>query len=281
MKQARASGRGRRPRRSRAPRWLLVAVLLGLCLCSGCVTKEKFLRKLRAATKQEHLPKVTACWEEELEAAGFEAEYLAVVDFTVEAGSGRIRDAVVKKMMDTHGKEPRAAGERGQRLSACVEKALSSTDLGKVGLEPRGDVAVSDFRIAFRDASSEARQAASERAPTILLGPRADRCKGLYAHEPPREPAVLYSELEEAREAAARSGAEDLDALARALQKSYDVSLELRDRLFLDSQREDLPEASRDRLATALSGVDGELAGTAKKIGCRAPELDRRRGGTR
>ncbi len=244
---------------------------LPLLANASCTSRQELVAQLRVATGQDQIPKVLACWESTFEAAGFTGEYLAVIDFTVAAGSGQVRDVVVREILDTSTGKPEPADEMGHELSDCLVEALNASSLGPGGMSPSGDVHVIGFRLAFTDASQKARAAASENAASILIGPRADRCKGLYDHEPPQDAATLHQELAEAQAKAARTDSTDLSHKARALQRSYDIALELSARLELDSHREDLAEAGRERLFEELERTRSLATDIGTKIGCVPP----------
>jgi len=238
---------------------------------ASCTSRQELAAQLRAATGQNQIPKVVACWESAFEAAGFVGEYLAVVDFTVTAGSGQLRDAVVREIYDTSNGKPEPADEVGRELSHCLVQALNESSLGPGGMSPSGDVHVVGFRLAFTDASQKARAAASEHGPTILIGPRANRCKGLYGHDPPREAATLHQQLSDAQAEAARADVSERDRKARALQRSYDLSLELSVRLELDSHGDDLSDAGRERLLEELERARSLARDIGAQIGCTPP----------
>jgi hypothetical protein len=242
------------------------AALLALCL-AGCVTRAEFASRLERAAVADNLPKVLSCWETSFEASGFRGEYVAVVDFTV-GGDGKLRDVEVRELRDTSVAEGNRADD--EPFVACLGSALADSTLGPAGLEPGSDVRVTGYRILFSDASKEARAEASADAPSMLIGPRADRCKGLYAHEPPRDAAALAGELAEAQTEAQRASA-DRGKLARALQRSYDVALELRERLQRDAKRKG-PDGSRERILAELERVDATAAELGTRIGCTPPD---------
>lgn len=248
--------------------WLLA----GLCLLGGaCTTHQELAAQLQRATRQQHLPLVVACWESEFETAGFRGQYQAVVDFTVSSGSGRIGDVVVQQVLAVDAAAEDDTAATAERLAECLANALVRSSLARGGMKPGGDVHVKGFRFAFIDASSEARQAAADHAPTILIGPRASRCNGLYTHEPPREAAELVAELADAQGAARRIDPGEQDEWARALQKTYDVALELRARLELEARRDDLSAASRLRTRQELRRVQAIAQRTGALIGCEVP----------
>ena len=249
-----------------------IALSLGLCSI-GCSTQQQLAAQLETATQQQHLPEVVACWEKEFEAAGFRGEYEVVVDFTVELGSGRIQDVVVRGVDptgdDTEPLDPLGA----DRLSRCIRDALAASNLSRGGFTPSTNVHVRDFRLLLADASSQARKAAASQTPNILLGPRADRCLGLYTHDPPRDAATLVAELAEAEQAAEKSGP-GRDERARALQRVYDLALELGDRLNLDLGADQLSAASRKKMFEQIRRAEGIANRTGRAIGCKPPIRD-------
>src|SRR6185503_3066385 len=221
------------PRAPMRPLLGILALTLG-----GCVTRADLAAQLRHAAVPDHLPKVLSCWETSFEASGFRGEYLAVVDFTVGPG-GEITDPEVRELWDQG--EGDGVPAVDDPFKSCLLEALSSSSLGAAGLEPGRPVRVTGYRLLFSDGSKQARKDASERSPSMLIGPRADRCKGLYGNDPPRDAATLASELATAEADVARAG-EDRDKLARELQRSYDVALELRERLTRDAEGRGGPE---------------------------------------
>ncbi len=261
-----------RAARLAAQAWALALPRLVMALLvaatASCATHQELAAQLRVGMGQDQIPKVVACWESAFEAAGFTGEYLAVIDFTVTAGSGQVRDTVVHEIYDTSTGKPEPTDDTGRELSDCLVEAFNQSTFGPSGMRPSGDVHVRGFRIAFTDASKNARAVASELAPTILIGPRADRCKGLYGHDPPREAAKLHHELADAQAEAARADAGEGDRRARALQRSYDLALELSARLELDTNREDLSEQGRERLFEELKRAGGMAKEVGAKIGC-------------
>jgi hypothetical protein len=237
----------------------ILALVLG-----GCVTRADLAAQLRHAAVQDHLPKVLSCWETTFEASGFRGEYLAVVDFTV-GPRGEITAPDVRELWDE------AEGERvpadDDPFRSCLLQALGSSNLGAAGVEPGQPVRVTGYRLLFSDGSKQARKDASERSPSILIGPRADRCKGLYGNDPPRDAATLASELAAAEADVARAR-DDRDKLARELQRSYDVALELRERLTRDAEGGGGPEGSHENIVAERERIAATVRRLAAKIGC-------------
>src|SRR5262249_22489259 len=157
--------------------------------------------------------------------ADFQGEYVATVAFTIEGETGRIRDAEVRSI------EPASGGGSGRdpaAFKACLTAALDRSALPREdsadgpGFRAPGDLAVTGLRVAFTDSPSRKRTVAARRQANVLIGPRADRCQGLYSHEPPRDASILYDEIAGA-EGRARSYGADPDLRARELQRTYDA----------------------------------------------------------
>jgi hypothetical protein len=237
---------------------LEIALLVAL---GGCATNEEIAARVRGAMTPDRLTPIAACWEPEFEASGFTAQYLLVLDFNV-VDDGSLESVAVRHIYDIRSGSEEPAPDAAA-LGRCIEEKLGTT---RLAYEPSGTVHVRGFRLALGDGSRQAREAASERSPHLLIGPRADRCKGLYDHEPPREATVVEAALVEAQAAVDR--ARDPDALARALQQTYDLALELARRLVIESDREDLPRASRDRMAEQRDRARAIARETGARIGC-------------
>jgi hypothetical protein len=240
--------------------WLVAA-------CSGCASNEQLLADLRSAANQQGLPQVVACWERSYEDAGFFGSYIAVVDFRVEAGSGNISDAEVRELLTLHDDDSEMPTDSAA-LARCLERALDASSLGSAGYEPPQTVVVHGYRMAFTDASGGERADASEQTPHTLIGPRADRCQGLYGHEPPRETTVLMQALSEAQGTAQAYADDDRDRHARALQESYDLALELAARLERELLRYDLSREAKERIQAELREVRDTMKQLGKAIGC-------------
>ncbi len=239
----------------------------------GCASDRAVAAQLAAAAQPGHLPGVVACWEKAVEAGGLQGEHTATVDFVVEGGTGRLREAKVRAIEPAEGGGAEAAPAA---LSACVEAALGASALPREadregpGFAASRDVAVRGYRIAFADAR-EGRERASEKQAHVLIGPRTDRCQGLYTHDPPRDASALFAEIAEVEGRAASLRGSDRDAYARELQKLYDAQLELRERLRLDAAEPGLPPANRERVLAAREGADRAARATAARIRCEAP----------
>jgi hypothetical protein len=247
-------------------------LLLGLALlAAACVTKEQLASQLEQALRQEHVPKVYACWEREFESAGFRGQYVATADFVVESDTGQLREVAVRDLRPADaspGDEPDA--ESG-RLRACVEKALGESTVASSGWTPPHTLTVRGFRFAFVGSPAKPRKSSEKRAANVLIGPRADRCLGLYSYDPPRDTATLMAELAEAQATARRVAPADRDGLARAQQKVYDLALELRASLDVDSRRRDLKEANRTRMRQAQREVEQTAREVGEQIHCQVP----------
>jgi len=242
-------------------------------MLSACAGDHALAAKLADAAKPARLPEVVACWEKEFDAASTQPRYEATVDFVVEGGTSRIQRARVRSIVATDDEDrtlPPTGREEG--LGACIEAALdrsalpTSADGEGPGFSISSDLRVEGFRIEFVDASAKKRALAEARQSHVLIGPRADRCKGLYAHEPPRDASTLYEEISKSESRAL--SADDLDQRARDLQKTYDAKLELIERLSADLGEPDLPEVNRERVREALDGAIGSAKKTGALIGC-------------
>ncbi len=241
----------------------MLAVTVGLL--GGCVNPQRRLTAdLRRAATAPNMPKVVACWEQTFEANGFTGEHLVLVDFTV-TESGRLEDVHLEDAVDLTAGEPSPLGDGGA-FGECVTRALQATTLP---LRWGDAVRVSGFRIAFSDPNRQARESAAEGAATLLIGPRADRCQGLFSHAPPRDAGLLHKELV-AAQAAAEAASDDRDKLARAYQRGYDLSLELAARLERDAAT-GASKASRRRMLDELERVRGLSGSLGEKIGCEPP----------
>lgn len=249
---------------------LVMAALAGLAGCGGGPAVAK---KLAEAAVPTRLPLVVSCWEKELEALSFKGGYVATVDFVVEGGTSRFAKAHVTALEPAEGTPAHDTAP----FRACLEDAFSrsalptSDDGDGPGFRVAGDLHVSRFRVELYDASAESRRITSAREAAVLLGPRADRCQGLYSHDPPRDATTIYAELDLAEARAAQLRATDRDLFARELSKAYDAALELGDRLALDAAAPGLPDANRDRIRRAEGDVRGRAARVGRAIGCTPP----------
>ena len=251
--------------------WL--AAVCGIVL-AGCATKDQLASHLEQSLRQEHLPKVYACWERTFESAGFRGEYVATADFVVASDTGQLSDVVVRDVRPSGGFELSADAAESERFRGCLEKALSESSITGSGWTPDHSLAVRGFRLAFIGAPAADRPGADKTSANLLIGPRANRCLGLYAYEPPREAGVLLTELADAQAAAGRVAASERDGRARALQKVYDLALELRARLSIDALQKGLKEANRARTRQAAQQAQQTAREVGDQIGCKVPELE-------
>lgn len=234
---------------------------------AGCANEHTVAASLATAVHPPRLPEVFACWEKEFEASGFQGEYVAVVDLVID-GAGKIHDAKVKSLEAAAGGSSRDPAA----FRACLEQALNRSSLpvendkDGPGFHVTFGVDISGMRIAFTD--SPTRKKASGQRANMLVGPRADRCQGLYSHSPPRDASALYEEIA-TTDARAREYASDADRKARELQKKYDAELELVERLTADAADTGLPEANRARTKKALGELKEGAKKTAARIGCK------------
>lgn len=257
------------PPRARPLRAASFALALALA-ATGCLGGRDLDTKLANAAVPSHLPLVMACWEKEFEAASFRGEYRATVDFEVEGGTSKISNAKVRKLDASDA----SSGRDPAALRACIEDALDRTalptadDANGPGFSTSGDVTVKGYVIAFVDASSKARAEAEKRSEHVLIGPRADRCQGLYTYDPPRDEVDLYTAIDQAESGAAATKGEP-DQYARLLQKAFDLRLELRDRLRIRLAAPDLPDANRKRLRSAIEETETKARAVGAAIGCK------------
>lgn len=252
-------------------RWsILIPLAIVVLTVGGCATARDRAGAVVAAATAGHMKPVVACWEKEYETSGFEGEYIAIVDFEIGANEHLYNAHVTSietkdKSSPTHDLTP---------FRECIEKALdevelpNKTDADGPGYSAFIGVAVHNYRIAFVGDEEGRRQEADGRQANILIGPRADRCQGMYTHKPPRDSSALFSEIALAKSKPAP--AQDRDAQARELQKMYDLQLELVARLETDLENRSLPAVNRKRLVDALETAQREIAATAPRIGCGA-----------
>jgi len=211
-----------------------------------------------------------ACWEKEYETSGFQGEYIAIVDFEIGANEHFSNARVISlesvdKSAPTHDMTA---------FRECVEKALDQVELptdndaGGPGYSAFIGVSVHNYRISFQGDQGGHRQEAGGRQANVLIGPRADRCQGMYMYNPPRDTSTLFTEISVVQSKPA--SAQDKDAQAREFQRMYDMQLELAARLEADLTNRTLPAVNRKRLQDALEQARGEIARTAERIGCGA-----------
>jgi hypothetical protein len=252
-------------------RWSLAVPLAIVALgSSSCATPRDRAGAIVSAATSGHLRPVMACWEKEYESSGFQGEYIAIVDFEIGANE-HFSNAKVTSL------EPADKSSPTHDLTAfreCVEKALDEVELptkndpGGPGYSAFIGVSVHNYRISFHGDQEGHRQEAGGRQANILIGPRADRCQGMYTHNPPRDTSTLFTEISFVQSKPAP--ANDKDARARELQKVYDLQLELAARLEVDLTNRTLPAVNRQRLVDALDTARREIASTAERIGCGA-----------
>lgn len=245
----------------------LSLVVLGILSATTSCHPTQLAQRVRAAAQPHAMPEVVACWEQAFETAGFRGEYLATVDFVIQP-DGELREVAVRSLVDAQSGREVLDTDEASTLRACVHDALTQT---RLKMDEEDEVTVVGYRIAFDDGSERAREEASERARHLLLGPRANRCAGLYTHEPPRDVARLQGELDEARRAAEQARGVDRDRLARALQQQYDVALELAERLRIASEEPTLSREARQRYLAELARARQTATTVGAAIGCRVP----------
>lgn len=260
------------------PRGRLPWVIALCAATASCAAGPQVSRDLANAMTPSRLPLVVACWEKEFEAADFQGEFIADVRFTVTGGSSRIQEAKVISLEPVSAK----TGERDlSAFRACVEDALNHSvlptyaDQNGPGFVSGSALSVSNYKILFTDASGEKRKQAEKRVKHVLLGPRADRCQGLYSHDPPRDAAVLLGDVTASEGRAQREKDGDRDAYARELQKAYDAKIELRERMLLELRDPLLPPANRKRSEQVLADTEASAEKTGKEIGCKLPARNR------
>lgn len=156
---------------------------------------------LANAARPSRLPYIVACWEKEFATSPPDSGYLATVDFVVQAGTSKLQSAKVRELepVTEDGSPAKPSGHEAE-LRACLVAALNLSSLPATadsdgpGFSTPSNLAVTRFRIAFVDDSAKQRTAASATQAHVLVGPRADRCRGLYSHDPPRDASTLYAE---------------------------------------------------------------------------------------
>ncbi len=219
------------------------------------------------------MPELVACWEKEFDESPEQPRYVATIDFVIKGGSSKIRKAHVRSISATDA-DGRALPPTGREaaLGECIEEALDRSALpvkaddNGPGFSTSYDLTVENFRIELVDASAKKRRMAEARQSHVLIGPRSERCQGLYSHDPPQDSSTLYEEI--GRTEARALSEEDPDQRARGLQKTYDAKLELIERLAADMNEPDLPDANRARVREALSAAVKSASKTGELIGC-------------
>lgn len=257
---------------------LALSVITGLAvLSSGCASEQTIARDLVNAARPSRLPLVVACWEKEFEAAGFQGEHTATVSFEVASGSSKLRAAKVTSIEPSREDPERDLAP----FKACIEDALNKSalptaaDKNGPGFKASSDLAVRNYRIQFTDPLAEERKRASARQAHVLLGPRADRCQGLFAYDPPRDLSTLYSEIAASKSRAFHAKGQDPDLYARELQKGYDTMLELRAQMIAELSDPALPDANKTRTKQVLASLEESARNAGAKIGCSLPPRPR------
>ncbi|HVK69628.1 MAG TPA: hypothetical protein VM694_34460 [Polyangium sp.] len=251
-----------------------VALVSGLL---GCASPQKLAAELVAAATPGHLRPVVACWEQEYEASGFQGEYMATIDLEI-SGSEVIESARITALDPTG--ESRSERDTGP-FRACLEKAFvgielpSKADADGPGYSSVVGASVRNYKFAFLGDQDERRKRAGGRQAHVLIGPRADRCQGLYVYHPPRDTSALFTEIALGKGRVESTRGKDRDQHARELQKTYDLQLELAVRLRSDLADASLPPVNRKRLTEALDTARTEARATGAAIGCK-PFEDRR-----
>ncbi len=253
------------------PRWSLAIPLVCLAFStSSCATPRDRAAAIIAASTAGHMAPVVACWEKEYESSGFQGEYIAIVDFEI-GGDEHFRNAHVTSLEPI---DPTLAAHDMTAFRECVEKALDQVELptkndaGGPGYSAFIGVAAKKYRIAFVGDQEGRRQEAGGRQANILIGPRADRCQGMYMYNPPRDTSTLFTEISLITSKPAP--AQDKDAQARELQRLYDLHLELVARLEADLENPSIPKVNRTRLQTALESARSEISSIRERISCSA-----------
>jgi hypothetical protein len=252
-------------------RWsLAIPLAIAVIGAPACATPRDRAASIISASTSGHLRPVVACWEKEYETSGFDGEYVAIVDF--EIGFDEHFSNAHVTSLETVDKSPPSHDLTPFR--ECIEKALNEVELptkndaGGPGYSAFIGVAVRNYRIAFVGDQEGRRQEAGGRQANILIGPRADRCQGMYTYKPPRDSSTLFTEVALMKDKPA--SASDKDAVARELQKTFDLQLELSARLESDLENSSLPAANRKRLVDALDIAKREIASIGPRIGCAA-----------
>jgi len=249
---------------------LAAHTIIAWCLFfqTACLTRTQIDSGVRQAMSQDALPKVVACYEDAYERNGFSGEFIARVDFTIESGTGALQDVAVQSIA------PLPSGghtttDVDEAFRACLPKALASTRVKP--LSSLSTVHVTNYPIAFKAPRASELKDGKAHGGAILVGPRDDRCRGLYSYRPPRDAAALYTQLGQLKAELSRVKAGAADQRARTLQQSYDVMLELRLRLRMATKRKELKAGSRRRMREAIITLTDSLNQTGNQIGCTPP----------
>lgn len=253
--------------------------VIAIVASAGCGSDPALAVGLANAARPSRLPYVVACWEKELATAPPDSGYVVTVDFVVQAKTSKITAARVRSIDPVSDGRPAQPSGREAAFGACLEAALDLSSLPAEadgdgpGFSTKADLAVTRFRIAFVDDSAKQRATASASQANVLVGPRADRCRGLYSHDPPRDASTLYAEIGRAETQASALHAQgnpgDRDLEARELQQAYDDDLEFVERLASDLGQPAIPEANRRRLRDALAEARAQAKQIGARIGCK------------
>ena len=245
---------------------LACALLLASCVGEGTRTQ------LANAMTHNNLPKVAACWEAQSEQPDFAGDLHAVVSFDVAAGSGAISHATIHQLQTGDASaaldSSAALDVRSHPFASCLLLALNASRLGSDAWSPSNNLQLSDVLLHFAGPS----QASRFDGPPRLVGPRADRCHGLSGHRPPRDAANIHGEFSAAQDEARRYRESDLDHHARALQRAYDLALELHQRLSLDAAAEGLSSRSAEHIRDEVGRAREQALALGARIGCK-PDL--------
>jgi hypothetical protein len=233
----------------------------------GCASNAQVESYVRQAMSQDALPRLTACYEETFERNGLAGAYMARVDFTIAAGTGQLRDVAVRNISTLQESEAEVV-DVDEGFRQCLSPALAASRVAP--FSSIRSVRVEDYPISFKAPDADGQRRATRETAHVLIGPRDDRCRGLFSHRPPRDAASLYASLASAQAVIARRGDGDADLLARTAQEAYDLILELRGRLELESKQVGLDDARRDRLRGARQAFKPSLDDLAREIGCPA-----------
>ncbi|MFP6686148.1 MAG: hypothetical protein VB934_15630 [Polyangiaceae bacterium] len=250
-------------------RLLNVAIVSVASINLACASSSQVELHVRQAMSQNALPRVVACYEEAFERNGLAGEYVARIDFTIASGTGRLQDVGVRDISTLRGSEGDAV-EVDERFRQCLSEALAASQVAP--LSSIRSVRVEDYPISFKAPDADGQRRATRETAHVLIGPRADRCRGLFSHRPPRDAATLYASLASSQAIVSRRGDGDADRLARAAQEAYDLTLELRWRLEIETKREDLDDAGRARMQRTRRALKPGLDALARQIGCPAQD---------
>ncbi len=236
--------------------WLGSALLSTLLL--GCVDQGA-RAQLANSMNRTTLPKVAACWEAQSEQPDFAGDLHAVATFDVASGSGAISHASIQQLRAPDGGDVLDASRHP--FGRCLVTALNGSRLGSDAWSPSDDLQLTDVLLHFAGPS----RANRFDGPPRLVGPRADRCQGLYGHRPPRDAANVHRELSEAE---GRFEDANQDRRARAHQRAYDLTVELVARLERDLRGNEQPKQAKKRLKREAKRVRALQEKLGREIGC-------------